>query len=312
MTTSFNFDIFLSLKIVKKRRESLVWKIVGIPLVLLSLLQISEASPTLHNPRGLFRVLSAEIHEEGSLLIVLEGENFKYGPPPEINPNIRFSFPPSYWISKWAGQLDVTYTPFHSIELYGAGKRMRNRDWLSNGVLQNGFGDTEVGLKVGRSATKAFKFGAMGYGILPTGEETWGVSNGSSQWGGRGLVTVDLTQVEGVAPLRFHGNVGYNINRSKLKKDAFLFGLGMELSSNPFTPFIEFTTEQSSDHSFFENPVRFTSGIRFTSPFGPIFDFGYDVNLSKEVPNFLYSNTKIEPHDWSLLLGIQFETSLHL
>ncbi|MCH7761969.1 hypothetical protein IIA15_11315 [candidate division TA06 bacterium] len=200
--------------------------------------------------------------------------------------------------------MDLTYSFRSPFEVYGMGLGIQNRDWLSNFSDYRGFGDIELGMKIGKEEAKLFQIGVMGYGILPTGKD--GFSNGSSQWGGRGLMTFDLSKREGLAPLRFHGNIGYNgYNRGR--EDELLLGLGIELPTPLFTPMIELTSEQDLDHSFFENPIRFTSGIRFLTPFGPVFDLGYDVNLSKE--NGLL---KIEPHDWSLLLGIQFETSLQL
>ena len=293
MTTPFHFDIFLSLKIVKERRDSLIREIGCFLLVFLFFLQVSEATPNLHNTRGLFRVLSGGIHEEGELILSLGGENLKYSGFPDTS----FAYAPLY-VPWRIGRVDLTYTPLDRLELYGIGIAIQQRFQYTGEPKRSGFGDLEMGFKIGAMEKSWVEVGGMGYGIFPTGAE--GFSNELFQWGGRGLLALKGS------PLEFHGNVGYNRNE-RGREDLLLLGFGIHLPTSLFSPTIEFTSEQDLKSPFLENPLRFTSGLRFHSPFGPVIDFGYDVNLTNENGFPL-----LEPQDYSLLLGVQLITSLSL
>jgi hypothetical protein len=299
LTTKFNFDIFLYLNIVKERRESLKRALLLLHLIFPLLFNTPLASPNLQNSRGLFRVLRADIHEGGKILISFEGEVLKY----PKSPSPSFSYPPIF-VPGRTGRLDLSYTPLEPVEIYGTGLVIQQRMQFSGVPTRSGFGDTEIGFKLGKSVSSLFNGGVMGFGILPSGKD--GFSNVASEWGGRGLFSLNLGEIKGTAPLGIHGNIGYHGNR-KGREDELLLGLGLELPTLLFTPIVEFTSEQDLENPFFENPVRFTSGIRFESPFGFIFDFGYDVNLVQDDPI-----DTLQQHDWSLLFGVQFSTSLGL
>lgn len=294
LTTSFSFDTFLSLKIVKERRDSLVRGIAGFLLIFPFLQHVSEATPNLHNPRGLFRVLRAGTHAKGDLLFSLEGEVLKYS----VTPSLSYAFIP-YYVPWRIGRLDLSYTPIDHLEIYGIGVGIQEKIQTIGEPHRSGFGDLEMGMKLGAMKKNWIQLGGMGYGIFPAGEEDF--SNDYFQWGGRGLVTLELD------PLHFNGNMGYHGNPGG-RGDRLLLGLGIQLPTSLFSPMIEFTTEQDLGNPFFENPLRFSTGLRFRSPFGPVFDFGYDVNLTKEEEGY----SPYPSLDWSLLLGVQFETSLHL
>jgi hypothetical protein len=299
LTSKSNFDIFLYLNIVKERRESLKRALLLLLLIFPFLFNVPLASPNLQNSRGLFRVLRADIHEGGKLLISLEGEVLKYPNPP--SPSFPFS---PIFVPGRTGRLDVSYTPLEPVEIYGTGLGIQQRMQFSGVPTRSGFGDFEIGFKLGESDSSLFNGGIMGFGILPSGKE--GFSNDALEWGGRGLLSLSLGEINGTAPLGIHGNIGYRGNR-KGREDELLLGLGLELPTLLFTPIVEFTSEQDLENPFFENPARFTSGIRFESPFGFVFDFGYDVNLVQDAPV-----DTLQQHDWSLLFGVQFSTSLGL
>lgn len=257
--------------------------------------ELSGATPNLHNSRGLFRVLSAETHEEGELKIFIGGEILKYGKASSSTYTVQPIYVP------WrVGRFDMTYGLFEPFEIYGMGLGIEDRLQIVGEPHRSGFGDLEVGAKFRNWKRGVFRVGVMGYGVLPTGGE--GVSKGSFLLGERGILTLDFQEKERGVPLRFHGNLGV-----EGKMDEILLGVGVDLSTPLFNPIIELTMEELPDSVFSKNPIRLNSGLRFLSPFGPVFDFGYEVNLKKE--SML---SPVETYDWKLLLGVEFATSFRL
>jgi hypothetical protein len=98
-------------------------------------------------------------------------------------------------------------------------------------------------------------------------------------------LTLDPVLSTPLAPYRIHLNLGYSLSTDGDRlNDLVLFGLGVELATRQFTPFMEFTSELAiHDDSFSlrENRMRLTPGLKWEVSEGIDFRFGLDLSLSK-------------------------------
>lgn len=117
------------------------------------------------------------------------------------------------------------------------------------------------------------------------------------------LLTFDSGNHEQLPPYRIHLNAGYAATTGDDRSDDLLvLGVGVELLASEFTPFMEFTTEQSLDDgglSLTGNPARLTPGITWNVTEGVNLTFGLDLSLSKPpVPGL----KTVE--DWNVTVGV--------
>lgn len=102
--------------------------------------------------------------------------------------------------------------------------------------------------------------------------------------------------------LQFHINTGYSFTEKGRKDEFLLLGLGIELKSETFTPFIEYTTEQmvnNSDISYQKSPHRITPGLKLVYKWISL-NFGLELGMSHEVEYGM----KLVP-DWNIIVGIE-------
>ncbi len=274
--------------------------------LLLSALSVDiRSAPTSFGGKGLWRVLSGDIEGRGAL---------------------SFSLHTQWWTKKYDHSyglnthrellscLGVGYCPWNALGLSVAIPVNSYWDTEPQSERKLGLGDLRVAVALSRSIGRTFRFGVSGYSVFPSGEDTFysetgkPFSSGARQLGGVTILTADLGDRGEFPPLRLHLNAGYHRDYAEVGSgddnlnDYLPIGVGLELPTQYFTPFLEFTSEQhihNDTMSVSESPIRFTPGLRFTKS-GFNVDLAWDINLSGELPN----EEKIDPHDWRLLLGI--------
>lgn len=258
-------------------------------------------APGLYGTKGLLRVLSADSEGKGRLSLNLHGqfsqEDIETAPgqtEQERNESVH---------------LGVTYAPVRNVELALSGlyRRASFGDRSTRGL-----GDTQLSVKLNFPVTDMLALGASGFALLATGDEAF--TNEEPIFGGRGIATFDMATVEGAPPFRLHLNGGYMLNQREYDgqtvnaDDMVLIGAGLELPSDLFTPFVEYTAEYapaSDSLEFAEQPMRATLGVRFETPIHLSADLGIDLGLSRE----LEDGTKAVPN-WNIIFGLSWTAAV--
>ena len=142
-------------------------------------------------------------------------------------------------------------------------------------LTRGGIGDTEVQLKlVAPPPSQYVKLGVLGYASFPTGSKERRFTTEETEYGLRGLVTFDMSQVDAFVPTKIHCNVGYRFNRNEE------FGYGIFQPNNPnssgFYPpaYPEVPTDEGNS---FNDLFQFGAGVEFPVKTASIFiEFNWD------------------------------------
>jgi outer membrane protein OmpA-like peptidoglycan-associated protein len=126
---------------------------------------------------------------------------------------------------------------------------------------RGGLGDTDLLLKLCPPIpTKFLKLGVLGYASFPTGKKEARFTTGKTDFGLKGLATVDLTDARSFIPTKFHLNVGYQFNRNEDE------GYGVLYVNNP-------------DSSGFYPPAYPKSPEGHSTNFNDLFTFGTGIEF---------------------------------
>jgi|GEM_PF-219542 len=314
-----------------------LWKsrlfIVAMSLFLGARLVSSVESATMFKgSAGLLRIVSAHMEAEGTVRLVLLGEMHTGRARSTV-----FDKRQDYVVG--GGYLSATYTPSRVLELYGTLPIRYHYGWPvgpnNTGALrERGFGDTQVGMKVGFPFIYPFNWAAEGFVTFPTGNKEMPTgmarseqfSNDAYQYGARLLATLDLQNTASRVPLQFHANAGYLVNEATPLygddnwNDLLLLGIGLELSLGRVTPFFELTTEQAvNDKSlnFGKNPIRMSPGVRIATGTGIVIDAGLEIGLSEcldsedeYVMTGQFTAGERLTRKWNAVLGITYSLPL--
>jgi len=252
-------------------------------------------APALYGTKGLLRVQSADSEGKGILSVNLHGQFSQEDV--EAVPGQSETARDVY------GHLGVTYAPVSNVELALSGLGRHSAIGESS---NSGIGDTQLGVKLSFPVVDMLSLGAGGFAVLSTGDKPF--TNEEPIFGGRGIATIDMQPVEGAPPFKLHLNGGYMVNQREYDgetvdtDDFVLIGCGLELPSDLFTPFVEYTAEYApanDSFAFAEQPMRVTLGVRFATPVHLNADLGIDLGVSRERED----GTKAVPN-WNLVFGL--------
>jgi outer membrane protein OmpA-like peptidoglycan-associated protein len=205
---------------------------------------------------------------------------------------------------------------------------------------RGGVGDTDVLLKLCPPIpTRFVKLGVMGEATFPTGNKERRFTSENTDFGVKGLLTFDFTEMEGFIPTRLHFNLGYRFNKNEEhgygilyannpdssgfyppgypavpdKKsdnfnDLFSFGTGVEFIANNTRLFLEFGWDKfinadyeagSEEAEKNVNVYTISPGLSVTSESGVGVLLAADFNLNSEDNPALS-----DPHDWMIYFGL--------
>jgi hypothetical protein len=261
----------------------------------------ARGAPGLYGTKGLLRVLSADSEGKGRLSLNLHGQLSQE--------EIEIAPGQTEQDRSESVHLGVTYAPVRNVELALSGLYRRSS---FGDQSTRGLGDTQLSMKLNFPVTDMLAVGASGFAVLATGDEAF--TNKEPIFGGRGIATFDMAAVEGVPPFRLHLNGGYMLNQREHNgetvstDDMMLIGAGLELPSDIFTPFVEYTAEYAPANDsleFAEQPMRTTLGVRFETPIHVSADLGIDLGLSRE----LEDGTKAVPN-WNIIFGLSWTVAV--
>jgi len=226
--------------------------------------------PTLAGPIGLYRISTADVGPVNHLRLSLHGEFFAAdGFLVEGDQNRRL-----------LGDFSFGFTVHRNVELFGALLTASNRNRRGTAMMPeagrrdpeliNSFGDLILGgkaqLPLAPGATVAFELGLK---FLSSVSDLSFSADSTSVWFGP-IFTLDLRELRGSVPLRFHANVNYFVDNSRNLHDfttttvytqevasfaygiaasRFRTGLGIDaplekvLPEFPLQPFVEYHAE---------------------------------------------------------------------
>ncbi|MCK4235744.1 MAG: thrombospondin type 3 repeat-containing protein, partial [Candidatus Krumholzibacteria bacterium] len=128
---------------------------------------------------------------------------------------------------------------------------------------RGGIGDTDVMVKLCPPIPwKYLKVGVLGSTSFPTGSKERCFTTDGIDFGVKGLLTFDFTDIESFIPTRLHFNIGYRFNKNEEN------GYGILYSSNPdssgfYPPGYPASPEGESDS--FNDLFEFGTGVEFTA-----------------------------------------------
>lgn len=148
-------------------------------------------------------------------------------------------------------------------------------------MTKGGVGDTEVQLKLcAPPPSQYFKIGVLGFASFATGNEDRRFSTEETEFGVKGLVTLDFTDTESFVPTKLHCNVGYRFNRNEE------LGYGIFYPNNPnlsgfYPPGYPAVPDDESDN--FNDLFMLGTGIEFMAKSASLFlEFNWDKLLNAD------------------------------
>jgi outer membrane protein OmpA-like peptidoglycan-associated protein len=171
---------------------------------------------------------------------------------------------------------------------FSAGLPVRN--WIMNvenetdnfeNITRGGVGDTEVQLKLcAPPPSQYFRVGVLGFASFATGNKERRFTTEETEFGVKGLVTLDFTDVEAFVPTKVHCNIGYRFNRNEE------LGYGIFYPNNPnlsgfYPPGYPNVPEDESDN--FNDLLMFGTGVEFLAKNASLFlEFNWDKLLNAD------------------------------
>ena len=275
-------------------------------LVALSLPCYSQT--TIHGGRGLMRVLTAEPIGRGQFFINTYFQTF-------LDPSKR----------------NQSLGKDHTLSLgFTLGVTRRTEITVSPVLYQDDQkhvwgppGDMRVGLKY----ASPLSFGAFSTGLhlfanIPIAKnhnipyEPY--SSGKFSGGLAGLVTVDMTDVFPLTPLKLYFNLGYQDHDFTDQpfideEDQYLVGAGLKFPVRSIVFYTEYTGEIFANNpgvSGKENSTRLSQGLKILGPWNLVIDLAADFGLDKpatEIGVPLYAKYKKDFADWKVILGLNYQ-----
>jgi outer membrane protein OmpA-like peptidoglycan-associated protein len=191
----------------------------------------------------------------------------------------------TYALAKYA-ELGA-YAPYHMTYLSGRG----DSDADAND-FESGFGDVEFRgkLTVPFGPNQAVRIGGMGFYRLATGDEEEDPLYGAGDpvMGGMGLLTLDLADIPGTAPIRLHANVGveqYEDIGAVDENDIMRLSAAIELPTPAMSFFVEASSDQlfqQDELDFSDSPLRLTPGVRFGGEGESHLDIGVRIGMNDD------------------------------
>ncbi|MDZ7289330.1 MAG: hypothetical protein ONB42_05280 [candidate division KSB1 bacterium] len=143
-------------------------------------------------------------------------------------------------------------------------------------------------------------------------------SSGKLGGGIVGLVTLDLTEVFPVVPLKLYMNYGYLDHNFRDQfftdeEDQYLVGVGLKFPIRSLVFYTEYTGEFFANNpnvSRSENSTRLSQGLKVLGPWNLIFDFAADIGLDKPVSGPFdpaYEMYKKDYADWKIIVGLNYQ-----
>jgi outer membrane protein OmpA-like peptidoglycan-associated protein len=200
---------------------------------------------------------------------------------------------------------------------------------------RGGIGDTDLLLKICLPMpTKYVSIGFLGEASLPTGRKEAGFTTGKTDFGAKGLLTLNLVDMKNFVPTMLHLNLGYRFNRNedagygifyanypdssgffppaypKSPKgkgtnfnDVLQFGAGIEFLAKESSLFVEFTWDNylnaDFDTAYYlagnKNVYTITPGVKLISSTGTGITLAADFSLNPEIDKAF-----VRPPDWAV------------
>ena len=146
---------------------------------------------------------------------------------------------------------------------------------------RGGIGDTDLLLKICLPMpTKYVSVGFLGEASFPTGRKEAGFTTGKTDFGAKGLLTLNLVDMKNFVPTRLHLNLGYRFNRNE---DA---GYGIFYANNPdssgfYPPAYPRSPEGKGTN--FNDVLQFGAGLEFLAKESSLFvEFTWDDYLNAD------------------------------
>ncbi|MBN1424439.1 OmpA family protein [Candidatus Fermentibacteria bacterium] len=198
------------------------------------------------------------------------------------------------------------FVPYHMTYLSGRG----DVDSDAND-FESGFGDLETRAKltIPFGPNEAIRLGGMGFYRFTTGDEDKGYGSDDPVMGGMGLLTFDLADIPGTAPIRLHANAGVEKYKdvepadglpSIEDNDILRLSAAVEFPTPAMSFFLEWSTDQlfeQGDLGFSDSPMRLTPGVRFGGQGESYLDIGVRIGLNGD--DALY-----KAPDWELVVSL--------
>jgi OOP family OmpA-OmpF porin len=233
---------------------------------------------------------------------------------------------------RFAGHLGLSWTPIDHLEVFASLSARATTNTLGRPELIQSVGDTSVGAKGFFEVSPGIHVGALGRLNFPAGANQVGFDFGAIGVDLLALLTIDLRPLA-EAPVRFHLNAGYLVDRSSnlfpfvLERverfgqnvydyNRFHLGFGIDAPLDYVTPSLEWTTEFPTgagcdstiaqpcitDNGFSAYPSWLTVGLA-SAPFrnGIALHAGMDIGVTTAESQ----GTPAIPA-WNLLLGFSY------
>jgi outer membrane protein OmpA-like peptidoglycan-associated protein len=146
---------------------------------------------------------------------------------------------------------------------------------------RGGIGDWEVLLKICPPLpTKWVSLGVLGEASFPTGREEAGFTTNTTDFGIKGLMSVNLLDLKDFVPTRLHLNLGYRYNRNEDDGYGILYANNPD-SSGFYPPAYPKTPEGAGSN--FNDCMRFGAGLEFLAKGSSLFvEFLWDNYLNAD------------------------------
>ncbi len=199
-------------------------------------------------------------------------------------------------------RLSITYALARFLELGGSVPyRMdyvtdrRDTDGAASD-FQSGFGDLETRVKVSLpfGSRDAFRLGAMGSYRFTTGDEAKGYGGTDPVMGLMGLLSLDLSEIPGTAPLMINLNAGVERHKdvqaaagqpAETDNDLLRLAASIEFPTPNMSFFLEISTEQWYQRKglgFSDSPIWLTPGARFGGQGENWLDLGVRIGVNPD------------------------------
>ena len=147
--------------------------------------------------------------------------------------------------------------------------------------MRGGLGDWEVFLKISPPIpTKYLSVGVLGEASFPTGRTEAGFSTDKTDFGVKGLMSLNLLDLKDFVPTRFHLNLGYRFNRNEDDGYGILYANNPD-SSGFYPPAYPKSPEGAG--SDFNDVMRFGAALEFLAKGSSLFiEFNWDDYLNAD------------------------------
>ncbi|UCF04584.1 MAG: OmpA family protein [bacterium] len=158
---------------------------------------------------------------------------------------------------------------------------LEERDFKTR--TRGGLGDTDFLVKLCPPLPVPYlHLGVIGLASFPSGSKKRGFTTESTDFGVKGLITLDFTKVEAFLPTRLHFNVGYRFNRNEDD------GYGITNFNNPdlsgFYP-PGYPPVPDGESNNFNDLFQFGTGLEFRVGMARLFaEFAWDQLINADLP----------------------------